>query len=719
MHTSLETVLNPRSIGIIGASEVPGKAAERRTRSLIQGGYAGDIFLVNPKRSELFGRKAYPSITAIEGQVDLTMIVVPPRFLLDAVKDSIRMGARGIIIITAGLGESGEEGKQIEAEIVQAAARAGTAIIGPNCSGMYSGGASLNMLGIPGIQKGSIAVLAQSGNVIDSLTNYAKMKGHGFSKIISLGNAIGVSFHEYIEALKNDPETTVIMAYLEGIKQGNELVRVARETGLEKPIIALKVGRSGAGARAAASHTGSLAGDDVIVDAAFRQSGIVRVSNVDEMFDMADVFSKSPLPRGNRVAILSEGGGDNSIAADNAERFGMEVPVLSHKTQEQIKPFLLKGMPAGNPIDYGGTAEENPEVIANCVRVCLEDEAVDGVYVTGFFGGFQEIIAPHVGELEEETSRELVRLVEQYRKPLIVHTSFAGQEIKALQILRSFGIPVFESSEKSARCLGELMRYARRRQRLAAMGRPAMAEKDHPEVNGLFERVRSQDRENLLETESRELLLEYGVALPEAVLAESPEQAVQAAQRIGYPVAMKIVSPDIIHKSDAGGILLHLQDEQGIKRGFQQVVDNAARVTSRERVLGVLISPMAHPGQECILGMIRDPQFGPVIMFGLGGVFVEVLKDVAFRVAPLTREDVQEMIGEIKGYKLLTGIRGERPRDVQALEEVLLTLSEIAVQNPEIREIDLNPVIAHEQGLSVVDSRIIVRHQAADSVSAA
>ena len=372
MERSLEKVFNPRSIAVIGASEVPGKASERRTRSLIEGGYKGDIYLINPKRSELFGRKAYPSITEVDKEVDLAMVVVAPRFLVQSVADSVKMGAKGIIIITAGLGETGEEGKRIEAEVLNEAAKTGAYIIGPNCSGMFSASAGMNILVVPSIQKGSISVLAQSGNVIDSLTHYAKMKGVGFSKIISVGNAIGVNFHEYIDYLKDDPDTKAIMMYLEGIKEGNSLVRVARETGRKKPVIALKVGKSKAGARAAASHTGSLAGDDVIVDAAFRQAGIVRVSNVDELFDMAEVFSNCPLPKGNRVTILSEGGGDNSVAADNAETYGMEVPVLSEDTQEKIRPFLLEGMPASNPIDYGGTAEENPHMITECVNACMQ-----------------------------------------------------------------------------------------------------------------------------------------------------------------------------------------------------------------------------------------------------------------------------------------------------------------------------------------------------------
>jgi acyl-CoA synthetase (NDP forming) len=710
MARSLERVFNPRSVAVIGASEVAGKAAERRTRSLIQGGYQGDIYLINPKRSELFGRKAYPNITAIEKEVDLVMIVVAPKFLVPAVADSVQMGAKGMVIITAGLGETGAEGKKIEAQILQEAAKTGAYVIGPNCSGMFSASAQMNLLGVPPLTDGSISVLAQSGNVIDSLTHYAGVRGVGFSKIISLGNAIGVSFPEYIEYLKDDPNTRAIMIYLEGIMDGNRLVQVARETAKQKPVIALKVGRSGAGARAAASHTGSLAGDALIVDAAFRQAGIVQASNVDELFDMAYTLSTCPIPGGTRVAILSEGGGDNSIAADNAELHGMEVPVLSAETQEKIKPFLLAGMPASNPIDYGGTAEENPHMITECVRVCMEDDQVNGIYITGFFGGFKDIIAPHVAELEEQTSRDLVALVKEMKKPVLVHTSFATEPIKALDILKAGGVPVLGSSERTARCLGALMKFGSNRERFGAMRLLETGRKERPEVKAIFQRARDEKRTNLLETESRELLRSYGIALPPGEFVRSPEEAAAASAGMGFPLAMKVVSPDIVHKSDAGGVMLNLKDQKAAARAFGEITERASSVTARERILGALLSAMVPGGQECIAGMIRDRQFGPVIMFGLGGIFVEVLKDVSFRVAPMTEQDLDEMIREIKGYKLLTGIRGQRPKDIDAIKKILARLNEIAVHDSEIQEIDLNPVIVHEKGASIVDSRVILTH---------
>jgi len=705
---SLNRLFNPASVAVIGASEVPGKAAERRTRSLIQGGYPGKIFLINPKRDTLFGKKVYPSILDIGEEVDLVMIVVAPKLIPQAVADSVKMQAKGIVIITAGLGETGEEGKRIEAEILRTAAEGGAKLVGPNCSGLFSAAGNMNLLGVPPIQKGPLAVIAQSGNIIDSITHYAGMRGVGLSHIISAGNAIGVKFHEYIDYLGQDGETRAIMMYMEGIKEGGEIVRAAREVSKRKPVVILKVGRSRAGARAAASHTGSLAADDAVVDAAFRQAGIVRVSNVDEMFDVATAFANMPLPKGNRVAIVSEGGGDNSVAADNAEHFGLEVPVLPQAAQEKIRPFLLAGMPAANPIDYGGTAEENPDMINKVVEVLMEEETVDSVYVTGFFGGFKEIIAAHVGELEEKTSRELVRLMRQYRKPIAVHTSFAQTPFPSMRILSENGVLLTPSSERAAQCLACLARFSTRREKLALAGPlPALpAERDA--AGALLEGVKRAGRKNLLETEARELLSLYGIPLPPARLAKTAEEAAAAAKAVGFPAALKIVSPEIIHKSDAGGILLNLAGERAVREGFAQVVANAGKVSRPENILGVLVAPMAPAGQECIVGMIRNPQFGAVLMFGLGGIFVEILKDVSFRVIPLTDLDLEEMIHDIKGYPLLAGVRGQKPKDAGILKEILRRVAQLAADHPEIQEVDINPVIVHEQGASVVDARIIL-----------
>lgn len=705
---SLKRLFNPESIAVIGASEVPGKAAERRIRSLIRGGYSGKLFLVNPKRETLFGRKAYPSVLDINQEVDLVMIVVAPKMIVQAVADSVRMRACGIVIITAGLGETGKAGKDIEAEILRMAADGDARIIGPNCSGLFSAAGSMNLLGVSPIRPGSLAVIAQSGNIIDSMVHYAEIRGAGLSHIISAGNAIGVQFHEYIEYLGQDENTRAILMYLEGIKGGADIVRAARDVMRRKPVIVLKVGRSGAGARAAMSHTGSLAADDAVVEGAFRQGGIVRVNNVDEMFDMAIAFSNMPLPKGNRVAIASEGGGDNAIAADNAEYFGLEVPVLPQTAQEKIRPFLLAGMPASNPIDYGGTAEENPDMISKVVAALMEEDTVDSIYMTGFFGGFKDIISPHVAEMEEQTSRELVRLMRLYGKPIAVHSSFAMSPCRSMEILHENGLFLTASSERAAECLAVMSGFKMRREKLAPAGSLPEIQSDGARVRNLIESVRKSGRKNLLETEARNLFSLYGMALPPAVLAENQDDAARGAAEIGFPVALKIVSSDIVHKSDAGGILLHLDHENAVREGFETIMANACNVTRPDRITGALVAPMAAQGQECIIGMVRNPQFGAILMFGLGGIFVEVLRDVSFRIAPLTDVDLEEMIHEIKGYPLLTGMRGRRSMDVGALKDILQRVSQLAIDHAEITEVDINPVIVHEKGASIVDTRVII-----------
>jgi len=707
MH-SLIPLFRPASIAVIGASEVPGKAAERRTRSLIQGGFPGKVFLINPARDTLFGRKAYPSILDIGEEVDLVMIVVAPKLIPQAVADSVKMRAKGIVIITAGLGETGPEGRRVEAEILRIAREGGARIIGPNCSGLFSAAGRMNLLGVPPIRKGPLAVVAQSGNIIDSITHYADMRGVGLSHVISAGNAIGVRFDEYVDYLGQDEDTRAILMYMEGIRDGDRLVQVARQVSKHKPVIILKVGRSGAGARAAASHTGSLAADDAVVDAAFRQAGIVRVFNVDEMFDVALSFANMPLPGGNRVAIVSEGGGDNSVAADNAETCGLEVPVLPQQTQERIRPHLLAGMPASNPIDYGGTAEENPEVISRVVEVLMQDDAVDAVFMTGFFGGFKEIIAPHVGALEEKTSRELGRLMRQYGKPIAVHTSFADTGFPSMKILSENGVLLTPSSERAAKCLSHMARFAERRKRLELAAELPSAGGDPEKARTLIDGVKGAGRTNLLETEARDLLSLYGVALPRAALAKTAHEAADAAAAMGFPVALKIVSPEIVHKSESGGILLDLGDPESVRKGFAQIIANAGRASDPSKIVGVLVAPMAPKGQECIIGMIRNPHFGPVVMFGLGGIFVEVLRDVSFRVVPPTDLDLDEMVREIRGYPLLAGVRGRKPLDEAILKDILAKVARMAAAHPEIREVDLNPVIVHERGASVVDARILI-----------
>jgi acetyltransferase len=704
----LAPVFTPRSIAVVGASETPGKAAERRTRSLIEGGFDGDLYLINPKRDTLFGRSTCKSLKEVDGEIDLAMIVIPGPFIPDAVEDAAAKGAKGVIIITAGLGETGAEGKAIEARILERADRHGVNVIGPNCSGMFSRAGQVNLLGIPGLVGGDLSILAQSGNIIDSLSHFARRRGRGFSKIISTGNAIGVRFHDYLEYLAEDDDTRVIMMYLESIKFGDEMVRACRRAAGRKPIVALKVGRSEAGQRASASHTGALAADDRLVDAAFQQAGIIRAANVDEMFDLSEALVSCPLPRSGRTVILSEGGGDNSVAADNASRWGLTVPILAAETQDRVRPHLLKGMPTHNPIDYGGTAEENPAVIPACVKEALADPDVDMVYITGFFGGFQDIIAAHVADLETRAASDLVDLQRQYQKPVVVHTSYAREDFDAIRVLDQGGVPVLESSDRAAQVLAALAHQAEIGRRLSSQ-KMIVGDGPPPDAaRSVIQAVRAAGRRYLMETEARSVLAAYGVELLPARLAANADEAEAKSRQLEFPLAAKIVSADIVHKSDAGGVRLNLGSPDEVRSAAEAIIDGALGLTTRDRVAGVLLSPMARPGQEVIIGGLRDRSFGPVVMFGLGGVFVEALKDVSFGIAPLSEDDLDRLIDAIAGRAVLDGLRGQSPKDVGALKELLRRVSILLLENPDVAEIDLNPVIAHGAGCSVVDARIIL-----------
>ncbi len=705
----LRSIFYPKSIAIIGATSAPGKAGGRRTASLLDGGFEGRIYLVNPKRDYIYGRKVYKRLSEIEDKVDLVLIVVNKNFLIDAVSDAAQKGAKVAVIITAGFSNATDEGRYLNQKILNIAQKSGMRIIGPNCSGIFNASIKMNLLGVPPIKAGTLSVISQSGNIIDSIVHFARLRKIGFSKIISIGNAIDLDIHEYLEFLGDDSDTKAILTYIEGIRDGSRLVKIARTITKKKPVIAIKVGRTKAGSRAAHSHTGSMTGDDFICDEAFKQAGIIRVNSIDEMFDIASVFDTDiPLPRGRGVAIMSEGGGDNAIAADNIELFGLKVPILSDKTQKKLEPFLMKGVGISNPVDYGGRAEEAPdEIIPSCCKACLEDDVVDIVLITGFFGGYREIIGSYTERLEENTAYALSRLLKEYKKPIIVNTSFAREHIKALDILRKNGIPVIESSIRVAHCIYALVKHAEIRQKdINYLCLPTVRSR---QGENIINRVYKKGYHSLLETEARDFLKTCGIPMIPDHFAENLDEALFGAEKIGYPVAMKIVSRDIHHKYDVNGVKLGITDSSDLTKAFNEIMDNVKKITNN--IEGVLILPMVPPpGKvECLASIIRDQNFGTVISFGLGGVFTEVFKDISVRVLPVTERDVEDMIKEIKAYPILKGIRGKKPKDIKAIKDLIIKLAKIAEDYPEISEIELNPFMVHEKGISIVDTLITLK----------
>ncbi|OLS22334.1 MAG: Succinyl-CoA ligase [ADP-forming] subunit alpha [Candidatus Heimdallarchaeota archaeon LC_3] len=701
-----EKILNPRSIAIIGASEISGKLAERRTKSLLNGNFEGKIFLINPKRAFIFNRKAYSSILDVEEVIDLVMIVIPVEFISKAVKDCITKGVKGIVIMTAGFREAGEKGKLLEQEIISLASHNGVRIMGPNSNGIFSASGKMNLLGVPNIAFGPLSIIAQSGNIIVSLTHYAERRSIGINKIISAGNAQGIELSEIIEYLNNDPGTKVIILYIEEIRNGVKFLEAARACVKDKPIVALKIGSSSSGRRSALSHTGSLTGDEIIVNAAFKQAGIIRVHNVDELIDVATSLANLPHPKRNNVAIISEGGGDFTVAADNAERYGLKLPIISKKSQDLIRPLVLKGVSIVNPIDYGASAEEHPEDIHKIVEILMKEEIIDSIFITGFFGGYEQIIASHIGKQEKETSQKLIELMSQYQKPIIVHSSFGEEAVEALRILKKNNIFVSSSSERAMQCLASITHYSLRKKQLAK-AKKIINTKMASKLT-----ILSQDREfqrlnNPNEFIIRELLQRHQIEISKHYLVNTIEEAVEKAKKIGFPVVCKVVTSPIIHKSDIGGVKLHLHTVENVRKAFTEIYERVGKFVSREYIQGVLITAMAPKGIECIIGLKRDPQFGQVVLFGLGGIYVEVIKDVSIKVLPLTDLDLEEIITELKCYPLFTGIRGQESVNIEKIKKLILDLVNFFLIYPEIKEMDLNPVIFHKNGFTIVDARIL------------
>jgi len=709
MAQDLDFIFNPHSVAVIGASDNPLKWGNWISKSLLESTWEGKVYLINAKGSIVCGKETYRTISDIGEPVDLALIGIPAKFVPDAIRECVKKGIKGIIIITAGFAETGEEGKKLEKELLETARMGGSRIVGPNCAGIYNSVAGLNAT-IVSFLRGPLTLISQSGNFGLNLNFFAKKRGLGFSKWISFGNQADILFHEYLDYVKDDPNTRVILMYMEGLKNGREFSKVAKETTKSKPVIVLKTGTSAAGTRSAASHTAALAGSNEVYDAAFKQAGIIRVDNSYELLDVGEALAKCPLPKGNRIAILSDGGGDATMAADAAEREGLQIPSLSKETQEKLSEVIPVGAVHSlkNPVDFA--SEADLWCFANCSRVLLEDTEIDGIVICGGFGSYKDTF-PGFENVEEEISPVISQLQRRYNKPIILESNFFLEKPRSLEILSDQGVPVYGNVEIAVKCMSCLVEYRKYLDSLREdEEQPMYLPTDRSnKVKMVIGKAKGAHRMNLVETEARSILKEYGLPVSDFKLAKNKKAATKIAKEIGYPVVMKIVSPDIIHKSDAGGVKLNLKNENEVLKAFSEIINNAKIYSKEAEIYGVIITPMEDKDIDTVIGMTRDNTFGPTVMFGLGGIFVEVLKDVSFRVAPLARKDAYNMIEQIKGFPILRGVRGQKPSDIGALVDVIMRVSALAMENPEIKELDLNPVLAFEKGASIVDARIILR----------
>jgi len=694
----LEGFFEPRSVAVIGASRSPGKVGYHVVRNLLEGGYAGQIYPVNPKAEQILGLRCYPAVPAVEDEVDLAVIVLPAGLVLDVMEQCHEKGTDSVIIISAGFKESGEEGAQLERELAQKCRAWNIRCVGPNCLGVISPPANLNAsFGASMPRSGNIAFISQSGALGTAILDIAVGENIGISRFVSYGNKADVDETDLLEALGEDERTGVILAYLESVEDGQRFMRVARKVTARKPVVVLKSGRTGAGARAASSHTGSLAGSDSAYEAAFKQSGILRAQSVSEFLDLARAFSAQKPPRGGRVVVVTNAGGPGIIATDAVESSSLTMAELTEQTRRSLSEGLPPTANVNNPIDVLGDARADRYRLA--LQAAARDQNADAILV---------LLTPQTSTEVEKTAQAVGEVSRSTTKTILA--SFMGtQSVKTgWEVLEQNRVPNFDAPDGAARTLEGMFRFGqwqrRGRQEVRAF------EFDRESIGAALREASERGLKALGERRSHRIAAALGIAVPRSVLAASEEQAVSCARQIGYPTVLKISSEDILHKSDAGGVRVGLQDEGQVREAYRQILQSARDYNPDAQIDGVLVQQMVQGGTEVIVGLSRDPQFGPMVMFGLGGIYVELLRDVAFRVAPLTPDDAADMIAGIRAAQILKGFRGQPPADIGALAECLLKVSQLAVEFPELAECDLNPLKVFEQGHGVmaVDVRFVL-----------
>ena len=712
----LSHVLDADSVAVVGASKNETKRGFQAIRTLTEEKYEGRIYPINPKETSILGFKCYKKITDIKEAVDLALITTPAATIPAILEECATKGIHGAVIIAGGFGETGAEGKKIEDEVVRIARKNNIRLIGPNTSGMMNLNKKLNLVGLRDTPSGDIALLTQSGNMALTLITEAKLKSRkGFSYYVGVGNEADLKFHEYLEFFRKDPKTKAILMYVEGMREGRQFLQQAYNTTIEKPIVLLKSGRSSIGKKSAGSHTGALAGMSRVARSAFQRAGIVVIDSPEKLFPAAETLSSLPPIKNNSIAILADGGGHATIAADLLTDLGVTIPEFSDKTKARLKKILPAAASVVNPVDVAGGTDSNPGVFADCAQIILNDPGVGGLLIVGLFGGYGIRFAESLTMIEEDAAHRLGKMVKKSNKPIVLHSLYSSINPHPLALLRYYNIPVYDSLDISCKCIGVLAErgnylrsYHAKTNFVFNWGRKATGEGQQ-----MIKRCIQEGRRNLLETEAKRLLQLHGVPVLSDRLARTADEAVKFAAKIHGEVVIKIVSPDILHKSDAGGVRTGLGNGTQVRKAFKEIMKNAANFNKNADIRGVLVSPMVSSGVEVIIGTKIDDQFGPVIMYGLGGILVEIMKDVSFRVLPISALSAKHMIEETKSFPILKGVRGQPPSDVKAIKTLLLKCSELIESYPEVQEMDLNPVIVHEKGLSLVDARIILKEHAA------
>ncbi len=696
---NLNPFSDPRAVAVVGASADPAKLGHAVLFNVVEHGFTGEVYPINPKADEILGKKAYASVLEVPGPIDLAVIVVPSKFVAGVLEECGQKGVKGVVTITAGFREVGPQGLAMEKELISIVRRYGLRMIGPNCLGIIDTYAPLQAsfaLGMP--MQGGIAFMSQSGALCTSILDMALADDIGFSRFISLGNKADLNEIDFLQAWGADPNSKVITAYLEGITDGGRFIEIARQVSKHTPIIAIKSGTTQAGSRAVSSHTGTLAGSERAYEAAFQQAGVLRAGSVQDLFDMAVAFARQPLPLTDAVAVVTNAGGPGIMATDAIERAGLQLASLAVETQNKLRAGLPSAASVANPVDVLGDAMADRYALA--VNAVADDPNVGAIIV---------VLTPQIMTQITETARAVTEVYQRTGKPIL--TAFMGKQTigEGEKILRAHGLANYPVPERAINALAAMVRQKQWQERPMPqierfdVGRDAAAQ--------VFQQVKADGRLAIGDAEARTIQAAYGIPFPKSFLAKTADEAAKAAEEIGFPVVMKITSPDILHKTDIGGVKLNLQSADEVRDTFDLMMYRAQRYQPTAEIWGCLVQQQVKGGKEILLGMNRDPQFGPLLVFGLGGIYVEVLKDVTFRVAPIDRRQAREMLSEIRGFPLLRGVRGEPPSDQDAIVDVLLRLSQLVTDFPEIVEIDINPLMVFEQGKGAlgIDMRLILK----------
>jgi len=696
----MKELFKPRNVVVVGASREPGKVGHAVLRNIIESGFKGEVYPVNPRADKILGLNAYKSVLEVPGDIDLAVIVIPAQAVLDVMEECGRKGVKYAVVISAGFKEIGGEGIEREGKLIEIARKYGVRVVGPNCLGIIDLHTPLNasFASIPET-KGGIAFISQSGALLSAILDWAPKAGIGFSKIVSLGNKADLNEVDFLTYLGEDPETKVILLYLESIADGRRFIEVGSTVTRKKPVILLKGGITEAGAKAALSHTGSMAGGITALKAALRKAGIIQVSSVSELFDMAIAFNSQPIPTGSRVGIVTNAGGAGVVISDLLVSRGLKLAEPSRHTVDYLRSVLPPVASVYNPVDVIGDAKADRYGVA--IEALLRDPNIDSLLV---------ILTPQVVTEPEETAKVIVELSRRYpSKPILAIFMGGGKVEKATRILIENNIPVYDMPERAVTAVLGLSNYREFRELLTkALEYVEVFDVDKEKALEIIEEVRRQGRRVLLEHEAKEIVRSYGIPVVPTKLAVSEDRAVEIARKLGYPVVVKISSPDIIHKSDIGGVITNLKSDDEVAEAFRTVISNARRYVPTASIYGATVQKMVPKGREVIIGATKDPVFGHLIMFGLGGIYIELFKDVSFRLAPLSMYEAKEMITETKAYTLLRGFRGEPPADINSIVNILLRVSKLVTDIPQIVEIDINPLFVYEIGAIAVDARIII-----------